>query len=283
VAATLPRAVNQVQFASARLGVATSDSCLVDLGQSRCPGQILVSRDGGAHWTSVLSGTAPIFATASATGQLWAAQTTPSIFGQNGPSASAVTFLTSTNGGRSWHRLGRVTNLGPLTPEVKIGLTATPSVGLAWVSVFDPLSCAMHGCGVAELLHSGTGGRSWIPANLVDHYPYECANNGIVFAAALDGSAWAATGRNGAACAPPLGRLYRYGSSGWQQLAPWQLSEPSALAATSRDVAYAITDRGVLSRTRDGGARWTQLLPASVPAGAVQLIRPGTGLTWTRA
>src|SRR5580693_5732816 len=98
VAATLPRAVNQVQFASARLGVATSDSCLANAGLSRCPGQILVSRDGGAHWTRVLTGAAPVFATASATGQLWAAQT----------SASAIMFLTSKDGGRSWHRLGRV-------------------------------------------------------------------------------------------------------------------------------------------------------------------------------
>ena len=62
VVVTLPQAVNQVQFASAHLGVATSDSCLVNLGQSRCPGQILVSRDGGARWTPVLNGAAPVFA-----------------------------------------------------------------------------------------------------------------------------------------------------------------------------------------------------------------------------
>jgi photosystem II stability/assembly factor-like uncharacterized protein len=268
VAATLPQAVNQVQFASDRLGVATSDSCLVNLGASRCPGQILVSHDGGARWTRVLSGPAPVFATASTTGQLWAAQT----------SASRITFLTSTDGGSSWHRLGQVTNLGPLTPAVKVGLTATASAGLTWVSVFDQLSCAMHGCVVADLLRSGTGGRSWSPVSLADSYPDECASDGIVFSAAPDGSAWAATGRNGAACAPPFGLLYRYPGPGWQQLPPWPLTQVSALAAVSGREAYAISDQGVLSVTFDGGARWTQVLPAPAPAGLVDAVTATTAL-----
>ena len=49
---------------------------------------------------------------------------------------------------------------------------------------------------------------------------------------------------------------------GWQPLPPWPLTQVSALAAVSARVAYAISDRGVLSRTVDGGALWTQLLPA---------------------
>jgi photosystem II stability/assembly factor-like uncharacterized protein len=268
VAATLPQAVNEVRFASDRLGVATSDDCLVNLAALRCPGQILVSRDGGAHWTRVLSAAAPVFATASATGQLWAAQT----------SASRITFLTSTDGGHTWRRLGQVTNLGPLSPAVQVSLTATASAGLTWVSVFDQLSCAMHGCVVADLLRSGTGGHSWSPVSLADGYPDECASNGIVFSAAPDGSAWAATGRNGAACAPPFGLLYRYGASGWQQLPPWQLTQVSSLAAVSQDVAYAISDRGVLSRTQDGGARWSQLLPATAPAGLVDAVTATTAV-----
>ena len=136
----------------------------------------------------------------------------------------------------------------------------------------------MHGCAVAELLHSGTGGQSWSQAGLADSYPDECASNGIAFSAAPDGSAWAATGRNGAACAPPLGLLYRYGPSGWQPLPPWPLAQVSALAAVSQDVAYAISDRGVLFRTQDGGTRWTQLLPAPAPAGLVDAVSTTTAL-----
>ena len=267
VVATLPSAVNQVQFVSAGLGVATWDSCLVNVGQSRCPGQVLLSRDGGAHWTRVLSGPAPVFATASATGQLWAAQT----------SASRIAFLTSTDGGRTWRRLGQLTNLGLVSPAVKISLTADPA-GLTWASVFDQLSCAMHGCTVAELLRSSTGGRSWSPVSLPDSYPDECASDSIVFSAAPDGSAWAATGRNGAACAPPFGLLYRYPAPGWQELAPWPLAQVSALAAVSGREAYALSDRGVLSVTFDGGALWTQLLPAPAPAGQVDATSARTAL-----
>jgi len=268
VAATFPQAVNQVQFATDRLGVATSDNCLVNLGASHCPGQILVSRDGGRHWTRVLSGATPVFATASATGQLWAAQT----------AASRITFLTSTDGGRTWRRLGQVTNLGPLSLAVKVSLTATASAGLTWASVFDQFSCAMHGCAVADLLRSGDGGQSWRPVSLADSFPDECASNGIVFSAAPDGSAWAATGRNGAACAPPFGLLYRYGAAGWQQLPPWQLTQATALAAVSAQEAYALSDGGVLSVTFDGGARWTQLLPAPAPAGLVDAVTATTAL-----
>jgi photosystem II stability/assembly factor-like uncharacterized protein len=278
VAATLRQAVNQVQFASARLGVATSDACLVNLGQSRCPGQILLSRDGGARWTTVLRADAPVFATVTATGRLWAAEITPSVFGKNGPSPSAITFTTSVDSGHSWHRLGRVTNLGALTGEVKVSLAATASGGLTWASVFDPLSCAMHGCGVADLLRSGTGGRTWRPAALADIHPDDCASDGIVFSAAPDGSTWAAQGRNGAACAPPLGLLYRHGAAGWQELPPWPLDEISSLSAVSQSVAYAISDRGVLLVTHDGGAHWTQLLPAPAPAGLVDAVSARTAL-----
>jgi len=99
-----------------------------------------------------------------------------------------------------------------------------------------------------------------------------------VFSAAPDGSAWAPTGRNGGACAPPFGLLYRDGVSRWQQLPPWQLAQVGSLAAVSQDVAYAVSDRGVLSRTQDGGALWTQLLPAPAPAGLVDAVTASTAL-----
>jgi len=277
VVATLPQAVNQVQFASGGLGIAIADSCLADLDLSRCPGQVLLSQDGGARWTPVLSGPAPVFATADAAGQLWAAQTAPG----TGQGPSRITFLTSTDDGHTWDRLSQLSSLGSFSPEVDITLAATAS-GLAWASVFDPLSCAMHGCAVAGLLQSADGGRSWSQVALADSYPDECASDGIALSVATDGSAWAATGRNGAACAPPLGLLYRYPAPyqapSWQQLSPWPLTQVSALAAVSGRQAYAISDRGALSVTFDGGALWTQLLPAPAPAGLVDAITPATAL-----
>jgi photosystem II stability/assembly factor-like uncharacterized protein len=277
VVATLPKAVNQVQFFPGGLGLATSDSCLADVGLTNCPGRVLLSRDGGARWTSVLAGAGPEFATASPGGQLWAAEVVPSTFAASGPGPSDVKFLTSTDGGNRWQLLGQLTNLGPLSPDVQVSLAADPS-GLDWADVFDQLSCAMHGCTVAGLLHSSTGGRTWSPVNLADTYPDECGNDNIVFSAAPDGTALAATGRNAAACAPPYGVAYQYGPSGWQSLPPWPLTQVTALAAVNQDVAYALSEQGVLSRTDDGGQDWTQLLPAPAPAGLLDALSATTAL-----
>ncbi len=277
VVATLPKAVNQVQFFPGGLGLATSDSCLADVGLTPCPGRVLLSRDGGARWTSVLSGPGPEFATASAGGQLWAAVVFPSNFAASGPGPSDVRFVTSTDGGKRWQLLGQLKDLGPLSPAAQLTLAADPS-GLVWASVFDPLSCAMHGCTVADLLHTSTGGRTWSTVNLADTYPDECGTGNIVFSAAADGTALAAAGRNAAACAPPYGVAYQYGPSGWQSLPPWPLTQVTALAEVNQDVAYALSDQGVLSRTDDGGQDWTQLLPAPAPAGQVDALSATTAL-----
>jgi photosystem II stability/assembly factor-like uncharacterized protein len=281
VIATLPKAVNQVQFSSGQLGLATSDGCLINRSLARCPGQILLSRDGGARWTPVLSGAGPVFATASVSSggsTLWAAKTVPSVSEPDGrPSPSTVTFVTSTNGGRSWRTLDKLTSLGPLTPDVQLSLAADPS-GLTWASAFDPLSCAMHGCDVADLLHSGDGGRGWAVVNLSGSYPDDCSPDGIVFSAAADGSAWTAAGRNGAACAAPFGLMYRYGPAGWQQLPPFQLTQVSSLDPVSQDVAYAITGTSVVVRTDDGGQHWRQLLPAAAPAGPLDVLSASTAV-----
>jgi photosystem II stability/assembly factor-like uncharacterized protein len=269
VIATLPKTVNTVQFYSGQLGIATSDGCLADLSLPRCPGGLLVSHDGGAHWAQVLSAPSPVFATADAAGRLWAAE--PAAGG------SGIKFLASANGGRSWRALGQATIAGQMTPDVQVSLAANSS-GLAWASVFDPLSCAMHGCDVADLLHSVNGGQRWQAANLTDSYADDCGSNDIVFSAASDGSAWATTGRNGAACAPPFGLVYRYGPDGWQQRPPWQLTQIGSLDAVSQDVAYAISGQDVLSRTGDGGQHWAQLLPAIAPAGQVDVLSTTTAL-----
>ena len=279
VIATLGKAVNQVQFFSRTLGLATSDRCLADLSLSHCPGQVLLSSDGGAHWKPVLTGAGPDFATAGATGQLWAAEVSPSSFSAaSGPGPSDVKFVTSTDGGHTWHLMGQVGDLGPLSPQVQVTLAADSS-GLAWASVFDQLSCAMHGCSAAELLHSVDAGRTWSAAELPDRYPDECANDSIVFSPVPGGGAWAATGRNGAACAPPYGLLYRFPGpvTPWQELPPWQLAQVSALAAVSGRAAYAIGD-GVVSVTFDAGALWTQVLPAPAPTGPLEAVTSTTAL-----
>jgi photosystem II stability/assembly factor-like uncharacterized protein len=280
VLGTLPAAVNQVQFVTADLGVAISDACLQDRSLSRCPGRVLMSGDGGTHWTVVLSSATPVFATMNAAGQLWAAQTLPN----GGLKSPDARFLTSVNGGRSWQRLGQVADLGPLTPDVQMTLAlGAGGTQLSWASIYDPLSCAMHGCGVAALLAStspsGTaGGQNWSQVNLADSYQDDCGPIGIVFSAASDGAMWASVERNGAACAPPLGLLYSGSGTGWRQLPPWQLSQIESLTAVNQDVAYAISDQGALSLTSDGGQHWAQVLPAPVPTGQVDAVSATSAL-----
>lgn len=273
-AAVMPREVDQVQFVTDSLGIATVDGCLSDLNASRCQGQVLVSRDGGGTWTAVLDTHVPVFATADAAGQLWAAETRPGSSRQPGLLGSGVTFLTSTDGGRSWQQLGTAAS-EPVTAQIQIRLAAGPA-GLAWASLFDTGTCAMHGCGVAELLHSTDGGRAWSAAPLTPG-TVGCGWGSLTYSAAPDGTVLAASGVNGAACAPPLGFLFRYGPSGWQRLPSWPLTEAIALSAVSQDVAYAIT-QGAVVRTGDGGRHWTQLLPAPAPAGQVAAVSATTAL-----
>jgi len=267
-AAVMPREVDQVQFVTDHLGVATVDGCLSEVNASRCQGEVLVSRNGGTTWTAVLATDAPVSATSDAAGQLWAAETKPGSSRQPGLLGSGVTFLTSTNGGRSWQQLGTAAS-GPVTAQIQIRLAAGPA-GLAWASLFDQGSCAMHGCAVAELLHSTDGGRTWSAAPLTPGTA-GCAWGSLTYSVAPDGTVLAASGVNGAACAPPFGFLFRHGPSGWQRLPAWPLTEAIALSAVSQEVAYAITQDAVV-RTGDGGRHWTQLLPALAPAGQVAAV-----------
>jgi len=273
VVATMGHNVNRVQFVTARFGIATVNKCLAGLPATRCPGQILVSDDGGVTWTKVLADASPVFAAATSSNQLWAAETAP---GTGGELSSAITFLTSTDGGHSWKQTGQFVTGGPVTPEIQIQIASGPG-GLLWASLFDLGSCAMHGCGTAELLRSESGGRTWGTVNLPSG-ALGCGWSSITFSAARDGSVMAAAGVNGAACSPPLGVLYQYRPSGWRRLPSWTLTSVGSLTAVSQHVAYAVTTDGVIARTSDGGQHWAQVLPALTPAGQVDAVSAATAL-----
>jgi len=260
--------VSRVQFVTAGLGVAIADACLTSPALPRCPGELLVSHDGGARWSKALGGAAPVFATAARSGELWAAETFP---GQS----AGIRLLTSRDGGRSWQRLGQVTGTGPLTPDVRVTL-ALAGGKLAWASVFDQLSCAMHGCAVANLVSSANGGRTWSQVNLPDAYPDDCASDDVALSVAPGGAVWAATGRNGAACPPPLGLVYLRSGSGWREPPSWQIDAITSVSAVSANVAYAIGEQGALSRTENGGQSWAQVLPSPVPSGELA-VPPASG------
>jgi photosystem II stability/assembly factor-like uncharacterized protein len=280
----LPGGVRQVQLISSGIGLATSDKCVVAPSETRCPSKVLISDNGGLSWQVLLSAAGPVFATADAAGQLWAAEGVVSDDNGAGPQVASVRLLTSVDGGRAWRQLSLVRLVGePATPNVQIALAATSS-GLSLMSVFDRETCAMHGCGTMELLQSSDGGYQWSQAAL-SGFPNECGLNEMLFATAPDGAQWAVTGVGLAACSPPGGLLYRRGAGGdWQQLPSWQFSEIGSLAAVSSEVAYAISDSSqgtgfsVLSRTENGGRTWTDLLPALAPAGQLVALSSTTAL-----
>jgi len=279
----LPYTVNQVQFVSARVGLATSDGCLTVPSVSRCPGKVLISYDGGIAWQPLLSGAGPVFATAavSAAGavRLWAAQAVLTAGDGAGPQVSAIKIAASVGGGRGWQQLSWIPLTGePATPNVQIQLAAT-SAGISLASVFDQQTCAMHGCGTTDLLQSGDGGRTWSQASLTDPYADAgCGYSQILSSVASDGAQWAATGPPAATCSPPFGLLFQHGLSGWRLLSPWQLTGASSLDAVSANVAYAIAAGTTLARTEDGGHTWTQLLPAPSPTGQVDALSATTAL-----
>lgn len=276
--ARLPSSANHVQFLSASFGIATADrSCPTVFRPSRCPGEVLVSHDGGRDWTRVLASWGPVFATASVTGRLWAGEVEPGVGGKTGRRAEGVRFVTSTDGGARWHALGGLGGLSALTASTEVGLAAGRN-GLSWASVVDPQTCAMHGCGNAQLYQSRDGGHSWRPADLDGGLDVGCRPDGIVFSAAADATVWAATGQPGATCAPPFGILYKHVASGWRRLASWQLAGVSSVMAVNRDVAYAISAENTVVRSDDGGRNWIQLLPALAPTGQLDALGPSTAL-----
>ena len=225
----------------------------------------------------VLATSTPVSATATADGRLWAGEVLPKIGGKTGRRAREVRFVTSTDGGARWQGLGGLSGLFPLTASTEVQLAAG-SKGLAWASVFDPQSCAMHGCANAQLYQSRDGGRSWKHAHLNGELDVGCGPDRIVFSAAANATVWAATGQPGATCAPPFGMLYQHLASEWRQLPPWQLAGISSLMAVNRHVAYAISTENTVVRSDDGGQHWAQLLPALAPTGQLDARGQSTAL-----
>ena len=245
---------------------------------TRCPGQLLVSRDGGAHWTPVLAAPGPVFATAAAAGQMWAAE----------PSGSVISFLTSTDGGRHWRALGRVTSPVPLSPDVRLGLAAgppgvaRPGLGqrlrpaqLRHARLRDGVPAAQRGRR-AELEPGDPGGQPPGPVRTRQHRVLGRAGRlGLgrdrperrrVFPAARP-----------ALPVRPAGRKAAWPRS-LPALPPWQLTQVTSLDAVSGEVAYAIGGQGLLARTGDGGLHWTELRPAPAPTGLLDVLGPATAL-----
>jgi photosystem II stability/assembly factor-like uncharacterized protein len=274
--------VTAIQFVTSNFGLATaSGACSQTAMAARCPSQLLVSRNGGRTWQRVLASRSLVFGTARPGGRLWAAQVEPKPVQVNRRPVSAIRFLASGNGGRTWRPIGQVRAVGELTGQAQIALAAGPG-GLSWASIADPAGCAMHGCFALQLLGSADGGRSWGAVTLPASPTVGCGPASQPYSVGTDGSVWVTSEYNAGACDPPLTRLYRHDAAGWQQLSPWRLPWLISLAAVTDRVAYALAEPDnegppVVVRTTDGGRSWKQLL-AVAPTALLAVVSPSLAL-----
>ena len=68
----------------------------------------------------------------------------------------------SHDGGISWAERGKIEEpaLAFLSPRAEAQLWVGRQ-GQLWLSMVDPESCAMHGCGTVGVWYSDSGGRTW--------------------------------------------------------------------------------------------------------------------------
>jgi hypothetical protein len=255
--ATLPATVRQVQFASPSLGVAVRDqACQPGSAPGRCRGSVLISHDGGARWHTVLRSATPVFATMTSAGTVFAAELMAAGSTATSPGAD---FWTSTDAGATWHQAGQLTAPAPLTASTMMALAASRGQ-LAWVSLTDPASCAMHGCALAGLYRSKDGGLHWTRASV---WPFTgCGLDGLLSATAPDNAIWVASARAGA-CTPPAGLLADHDLTGWHVLPSPQRLRIAALSAASNAVACVISADDAVATTVDGGLHWATVRPSA--------------------
>jgi photosystem II stability/assembly factor-like uncharacterized protein len=267
--------VEQVAFLDATVGLAAARerSCQEPDGlpPAHCPGQVLLTGDGGRQWHVALRTLDPIVAVAASRGTLWAVETRLGLASKFGHQPGVI-VLVSRDSGRSWTTEAAIDlELAGLREQVR--LLVGPRRAL-WLSVFDPDGCAMHGCGPDDLWHSGDGGETWHllePVDRAEGLPLECGIAGpISWALDPGGSALSVTEVPQATCERPAATLFRAGAGGrWAVAHRWPSFEPIALAWPAPSVAYALGFSG-LARSTDGGRSWTQILPAPAPAAGLE-------------
>jgi hypothetical protein len=189
-------------FWTARIGLVGGDVTHAAC-QSRCPGEVEVTTDGGASWRVVLRTRSPI-ASVRAGGAGWGLVRTVTTEQCARRRGCPGRLYRTSDGGRTWIVAGHAPR-GPLRtpcgaqPEVAVSVTSTAAWALCGN---DPATDLELG---KRLYRSAGGGRSWtlVPARL----PLVGVIAGVSFDAAGTGFAW--FDRGGLVITPDAGHTWR--------------------------------------------------------------------------
>lgn len=260
--------VTDVHFTSGSDGLVSLAECSTSasaLPPASCPGRLMATTDGGGRWTDALDTDGPVLALSSAGATQWAAsEPRPADLGAaEAAGRSLVIELWSSVRGAAWLVRGQVNIPSVWDPGTQAALSFSDELN-GYLSVMQRSSCAMHGCGVANLYHTEDGGRSWDQVAIPD-YGLACGPQSIDFAVAPGGTAYAAQSVNLATC-------QRYetllsgsdGSGSWQRLRGFALSGIDSMAWPEAADGWAATGAAVIHST-DGGRSWSQVFPPPSP------------------
>jgi hypothetical protein len=153
-----------VGFVAVDVCKATSSSAPVP--PAPCRGRIERTVDAGKHWTTVLQTAAPVIALTSLGRTIWAVEARTSADSARATS-NWVRVLHSTNEGQGWRQLGLVRPRSelPIPSDIATQIVFA-SANFGAITLFSPSTCAMHGCGLDEVLTTADGGKVWSSATL---------------------------------------------------------------------------------------------------------------------
>ena len=280
-----PMRLSQLAFASPQLGIAASSpTCAAEssLSTAPCPGEVLLTTDGGSHWRIVLRTKGLVAAIAAKGNALWAVTGLPGLASkQPGTPSPRLLVMRSLDRGLHW---SQVASLGPLF-AIGPALEARLQIGVGgemWLSYLEQDSCAMHGCGALGGFESLDGGVVWRPVGVPDPTPQaECGDFSPPGSVAItpSGTVIGTYQRSLATCGGPAASLSEDVQGGWRPIHSWNFFSPRELTFPSNSVGYAENGAALLA-TSDGGTSWTQLWPATTPTDGLDAVSGSTAFAY---
>ena len=276
--------IGSMTFVSPLVGFVAVDVCKASSSSepvppAPCGGRIERTVDAGKHWTTVLQAAAPVIALTSLGRTIWAVEARTSADSAQATS-SWVRVLQSSNDGKSWVRLGLVRPRSelPIPSDIATQLVFA-SANFGAITLFSPSTCAMHGCGLDEVLTTADGGEVWSSATLPGTF-FGCGTPIGAVAAAPQAKILVNLGTEGQ-CPVERDHVDETGDGG----RTWHLLRTAGFAATPTSMVipsakgWAVSSTAVL-RTVDAGLDWTQVVPAPSPVNGIDFVSSRMGFGW---